>query len=50
MASHWISGIMLGNLNKLEKKITDTHLTPKMLSSLISKADIRRYLLNKEYC
>ena len=36
-ASNWISSIMLGNLNKLEKEITDIYVTPKMLSSLINK-------------
>lgn len=37
VASNWISSIMLGNLNKLEKEITDIYLTPKMLSLLINK-------------
>lgn len=36
-ASNWISSILLGNLNKLEKEITDITVTPKMLSSLITK-------------
>ena len=37
VASNWISSIMLGNLNKLEKEIKDITLTPKMLASLINK-------------
>ncbi len=36
-ASNWISSIMLGNLNKLEKEIKDISLTPKMLAELITK-------------
>ncbi len=37
VASNWISSIMLGNLNKLEKEISDIYLTPKMLADLINK-------------
>ena len=37
VAANWISSILLGNLNKLEKEITDITLTPKMLSGLINK-------------
>ena len=37
VSANWISSILLGNLNKLEKEITDISLTPKMLSALIDK-------------
>ena len=37
VAANWISSILLGNLNKLEKEITDISLTSKMLSTLINK-------------
>ena len=37
VSANWISSILLGNLNKLEKDITEISLTPKMLASLINK-------------
>jgi len=36
-AANWVTSILLGNLNKLEKDIKDISLTPKMLSDLINK-------------
>ncbi|MBQ7136589.1 MAG: Asp-tRNA(Asn)/Glu-tRNA(Gln) amidotransferase subunit GatB [Bacilli bacterium] len=36
-AANWVTSILLGNLNKLEKDIKDISLTPKMLSDLIHK-------------
>ena len=37
VASNWISSILLGNLNKLGKEISEISITPKMLSKLIKK-------------
>jgi len=36
-AANWVTSILLGNLNKLEKDIIEISLTPKMLSDLINK-------------
>ena len=38
-SANWITSSVLGYLNKNELKITDIHLTPKMLCELISMVD-----------
>jgi len=38
-AANWVTSILLGNLNKLEKDINEIILTPKMLSDLIGKVN-----------